>query len=136
MILFHVSKIHNRDSILSNGLLTDSNKRLSIKSGFCNHRKEVFDEYYSRYGIQPIFLTSNPKRLISEQLTHESMLNTIIFEVDVSNIPIEWEYEYFIDHWNKYFASKEQMMKRVASLDRYTFISRHDIERERIKIKT
>ena len=87
--LYHITKKQNLPSILTRGLISNSDI-----GGFVS--KTHLNVYKTKYGTQPIFLTNDTKWIIDTQLTDEWMIDAVILKVDVTGLNLEYEYDYMV----------------------------------------
>lgn len=113
MVLYHITKFKYLDSILLEGLKINSGK-----IGFCPFA--CHKQYKKLYkGIQPIFLSDNPKYIISHMLgnkwlkKHKAVL--LYIDIDLSN-----------ETYSKYYLGS------LNGIDASEIIISHDISHEKI----
>ena len=129
--LYHITKKQNLISILTRGLISNSNIGGFVSKGHLN-------EYKRKYGSQPIFLTNDTKWIIDTQLTDEWMVDAVILKVDVTGLDLEYEYDYMV----KGKMISESTEKTVEYLNSTgnglnnpkTFIWRGDISSDRLVV--
>jgi hypothetical protein len=119
--LYHITKLKYLDGILTNGLLINSNK-----NGFV--RKSYLDNYYIKYGLQPIFLTNDVEYIIKTQLTNKFIKDCCVLKIDVSNLILEEEFDYLKNKWYLYYQTKEDMIKNISKYEGKSFICRENIK--------
>lgn len=114
MNLYHLTSKVNINSILSGGLKI--NARLNGSHGIGLIRHDLFKSH----GLIPLFFTSNPDRLMLEQLTTEYIREYQVhcLTVDLAGFVLIDEYSHILNLPTNYFP--------------YTWIIQHDISPDRI----
>ena len=118
--LYHITKRKYLDRILTEGLLINSNK-----NGFV--RKSYLENYYKKYGLQPIFLTNDVDYIIKTQLTSDFCKSCVLLKVDVGSLKLEGEFDYLNEKWHLYYESKNDMLKNISKSIGKTFICKENI---------
>jgi hypothetical protein len=96
--LYHITKEKYVSNIITNGLQINSNK-----NGFVH--RDYLKYYKDKYGMQPIFLTSDIQYVIDTQLTPEFIQKhrCYVIKIKVDSLQIENEYQYMKDDWQEYY---------------------------------
>lgn len=124
-VLFHITPMKNVLKILTGGLRINT-----YNNGFVN--REHINEYSRKYGLQPIFLTTDIAGVIKTQLTERFIINNrcVLLQVDARDIEIEDEYEYL--KGNPYpYKSFDSIDPHIFGRD---YICRNDIAPEVITV--
>lgn len=125
--MYHITKKSNLNKILSQGLLVNSNNNGFVK-------KTYLHNYYIKYGLQPIFLTTDVDFLIKTQLTNNFYKSCVILKVNVSSLKLEDEYDYLNQKWYLYYKTKNDMFENISQFLNKTFICKDNIEPDLIYI--
>lgn len=128
--LYHVTPRKNLDKILAEGLFPDTKN-----SGICALRgKEQKQHWAKKYGMQPIFLTTDPKVVICTQAGEWWIreYDAVLLKVDTANLFLEDEFDYLKEKWNKQYTSYEAAIKAHPLGVHY--ICRHPISKEDIEV--
>lgn len=127
--LYHITPHKNLDKILVEGLLPDTKNR-----GICVlNSREQKRRLAKKYGMQPIFLTTNPKLVIGTQAGPGwvKTYNPVLLKIDTANLILEDEFDYLKEKWGKQYISYEAAIKAHPLGVHY--ICRHPIPKESIK---
>lgn len=127
MNLFHITKEKYLPSILSHGLIINSNN-----TGFVG--KYYIKNYYKKYGMQPIFLTNDYSFIIETQLTKLFLKDSVLLQINSSLILIEDEYNYDNIYFQVIYGSYQKMIENLKLNIGKTFICKHNINPELITV--
>ena len=120
--LYHTTKIENIEPILKDGLLINTGK-------FSFVGEDIYKSYFTKFGMQPIFLAYCPDYILNTQIGRNSF-GWAVLEIDVSELTIEHEHDYpYLLNVYKDYDSWATMC-----LPPKTFICKQNIEPTRIKI--
>ena len=126
---FHITKSKNLYSILQDGLKINSGI-----SGICSKVQcSRYDEYY---GCQPIFVTTDISACARRYLTKEfiEMEDCVCLEVDIFDFKVEYEYQYVINNWEKFYNTKELMEKSIFSKPWFAYVIKENIPPEKLRL--
>jgi hypothetical protein len=119
--LYHITKLKYVDNIIINGLLINSNK-----NGFV--RKSYLKNYYTKYGLQPIFLTNDVDYIIKTQLTDDFIKDSCVLKIDTTTLILEDEFDYLNNKWYLHYNTKDDMIKNISKYVGKSFICRENIK--------
>ncbi|MFW6225453.1 MAG: hypothetical protein ACOC3V_00675 [bacterium] len=119
--LYHITKLKYLDNILINGLLINSNKNGLVK-------KSYLKKYYTKYGLQPIFLTNDVNYIIKTQLTDDFIKDSCILKINTSTLMLEDEFDYLNNKWYLYYNTKDDMIENISKYVGKSFICRENIK--------
>ena len=124
-VLFHITPLKNLSRILEKGLEVNSSN-----NGFVP--KSAIKNYYKKYGMQPVFLTTNPVDVYKTQLTESYVKNNKCVILKIDAVDLEDEYAYLKQNPSPYRTYKDVLNSNIV-LNR-DFISRNNIEPNRIEV--
>jgi len=96
--LYHITKEKYLSNIIANGLQINSGKNGFVKRNYLKFYKD-------KYGMQPIFLTSDIQYVIDTQLTPEFIKKhkCYVIKIKADSLQVENEYQYMKDNWKEYY---------------------------------
>lgn len=125
--LYHITKERHLPKIFTEGLKINSK---------CTGIGLDLSEYKRAFGCQPIFLTNDVDYIINKQcgIKFFKRHKCKILEVVIDNIIIEWEYQYLLDKPNILFSDQTKQENHAKTIPRNTFVCKHNIKPEFLKI--
>lgn len=127
-ILYHITKFEYLPSILTQGLQINSGKNGFVKT-------QYLPNYYAKYKIQPIFLTSDIDFIVKKDLTKDFVEKNKLFVLKFRARKIEVEPEFHYLDWRELFRDELTYGCVIANIKNRigkTFICRNNIPKELI----
>lgn len=120
--LYHTTKIENIESILKNGLLINTGKFSFVK-------EDVYKSYFTKFGMQPIFLAYCPDYVLNTQIGKNSP-GWAVLEINTEGLILEHEHDF--KYLKRIYDCYDSWKKNC--LPAKTFICKQNIEPIRIKV--
>lgn len=128
-VLYHITKSKYLHRILTEGLKINSNK-----SGFVTFSREYKKELYSKYKMQPIFLSSDPYLIANNQLTDDFVKSCVVLKINTKGLSLDGEYEYMFvdDKYKKCYRNIDETIEKLSVYFNKSFICKENIDTKRI----